>query len=80
MVIPPPKNAVIRPFGIAILTRSVATARIAWQAATGYKRRSRIETQMDRWVCPWRVIFERDEEARKIDVLRIGPRGDVYQE
>ena len=28
----------------------------------------------------WRVIFERDEEARKIDVLRIGPRGDVYKE
>ena len=31
-------------------------------------------------VGPWRVIFERDEEARKIDVLRIGPRGDVYKE
>ena len=29
---------------------------------------------------PWRVIFERDEEVRKIDVLRIGPRGDVYKE
>ena len=27
----------------------------------------------------WRIIFERDEEARKIDVLRIGPRGDVYK-
>ena len=27
----------------------------------------------------WRVIFERDEEARKIDVLRIAPRGDVYK-
>ena len=26
----------------------------------------------------WRVIFERHEEAREIDVLRIGPRGDVY--
>ena len=32
------------------------------------------------WVGPWRVIFERDEEARKIDVLCIGPRGDVYKE
>ncbi len=32
------------------------------------------------WVGAWRVIFERDEEARKIDVLRIGPRGDVYKE
>ena len=26
----------------------------------------------------WRVIFDRHEEAREIDVLRIGPRGDVY--
>ena len=31
-------------------------------------------------VGPWRVIFERVEEVRKIDVLRIGPRGDVYKE
>ena len=31
-------------------------------------------------VGPWRVIFERDEETRKIDVLRIGPRGDAYKE
>ena len=30
-------------------------------------------------VGPWRVIFEQDEEAKKIDVLRIGPRGDVYK-
>lgn len=27
----------------------------------------------------WRVIFERNEEAKEIDVLRIGPRGDVYK-
>lgn len=25
-----------------------------------------------------RVIFERDDTARRIDVLRIGSRGDVY--
>ena len=25
-----------------------------------------------------RVIFERDDAARRIDVLRIGSRGDVY--
>ena len=30
-------------------------------------------------VGPWRIIFERDEESRIIDVLRIGPRGDVYK-
>ena len=27
----------------------------------------------------WRVIFERSEETHEIDVLRIGPRGDVYK-
>ena len=29
-------------------------------------------------VGPWRVILDRDEEARKIDVLRIGPRGGIH--
>ncbi len=28
----------------------------------------------------WRVIYERDDEAREIRILRIGPRGDVYKE
>lgn len=28
----------------------------------------------------WRVVFERNEDAREIDVLRIGPRGDVYRQ
>ena len=27
----------------------------------------------------WRIIFEKDEEAREIGVLRIGPRGDIYK-
>ena len=27
----------------------------------------------------WRVIFERDERTYEINVLRIGPRGDVYK-
>ncbi len=27
----------------------------------------------------WRVIFERDEETQKLDVLSIAPRGDVYK-
>ncbi|MDE0511834.1 MAG: type II toxin-antitoxin system RelE/ParE family toxin [Gammaproteobacteria bacterium] len=26
-----------------------------------------------------RVIFDRDDETRVIEVLRIGPRGDVYK-
>ena len=27
----------------------------------------------------WRAIFQRDEKAREINVLRIGPRGDIYR-
>ncbi len=27
----------------------------------------------------WRVIDKRDEETRETNVLRIGPRGDVYK-
>lgn len=27
----------------------------------------------------WRAIFERDDDLRRIDVARIGPRGDVYR-
>lgn len=30
-------------------------------------------------VGPWRIIFEQDEETRVIDILRIGPRGDIYK-
>ena len=30
-------------------------------------------------VGPWRIIFEQNEEARIVDILRIGPRGDVYK-
>ena len=30
-------------------------------------------------VGPWRIIFEQNEEARIIDILRIGPRGDIYK-
>ena len=27
----------------------------------------------------WRIIFEQNEETRAIDILRIGPRGDIYK-
>lgn len=27
----------------------------------------------------WRVIFRRDDESREIEVLRLGPRSDVYK-
>ena len=55
-VIPPPKNAVIRPQSArdpTVRDRHIAqirsNGRMAWQAATGYNRRSRIETQIGRW-------------------------------
>ena len=54
--IPPPKNAVIRPQSArdpTVRDRHIAqirrNGRMAWQVATGYSQRSRIETQIDRW-------------------------------
>ena len=56
VVIPPPKNAVIRPQsarGPTVRDRHIAqirsNGRMAWQVATGYNQRSRIETQIGRW-------------------------------
>ena len=56
-VIPPPKNAVIRPQSArdpTVRDRHIAqisrNGRMAWQAATGYNERSRIEApQIGRW-------------------------------
>ena len=54
-VIPPPKNAVIRPQSArdpTVRDRHIAqirsNGRMAWQVATGYNQRSRIETQIGR--------------------------------
>ena len=56
VVIPPPKNAVIRPQSArdpTVRDRHIAqirnNGRMAWQVATGYNQRSRIETQIGRW-------------------------------
>ena len=53
VVIPPPKNAVIRPQSArdpTVRDRHIAqirnNGRMAWQVATGYNQRSRIETQI----------------------------------
>lgn len=27
----------------------------------------------------WRIIFDQDDEIREIEILRIGPRGDIYK-
>ena len=56
VVIPPPKNAVTRPQSArdpTVRDRHIAqirsNGRMAWQVATGYNQRSRIETQIGRW-------------------------------
>ena len=56
VVIPPPKNAVTRTQSArdpTVRDRHIAqirsSGRMAWQAATGYNQRSRIETQIGRW-------------------------------
>ena len=56
VVIPPPKNAVIRPQSArdpTVRDRHIAqirsNGRMAWQVVTGYNQRSRIETQIGRW-------------------------------
>ena len=56
VVIPPPKDAVIRlqsARDATVRDRHIAQIRsngcMAWQTATGYNQRSRIETQMGRW-------------------------------
>ena len=56
VVIPPPKDAVIRlqsARDATVRDRHIAqirsNGRMAWQTATGYNQRSRIETQMGRW-------------------------------
>ena len=56
VVIPPPKNAVIRPQSArdpTVRDRHIAQirskGRMAWQASTGHNRCSRIETQIGRW-------------------------------
>ena len=56
VVIPPPKDAVIRlqsSRDATVRDRHIAQIRsngcMAWQTATGYNQRSRIETQMGRW-------------------------------
>ena len=56
VVIPPPKNAVISPQSAhdpSVRDRHIAEirryGRMAWQVATGYNQRSRVETQIGRW-------------------------------
>ena len=76
VVIPPPKNAVIRPQSArdpTVRDHHIAqirsNGRMAWQAATGYNRRSRIETQD-------RPLEERDRPQAQISQLLQANHGD----
>ena len=76
VVIPPPKNAVIHPQSArdpTVRDHHIAqirsNGRMAWQAATGYNRRSRIETQD-------RPLEERDRPQAQIPQLLQANHGD----
>ena len=56
VTIPPPKNAILSSNAAQVSTARdchiadiAARGRMAWQNASGYNQRSRIETQMGRW-------------------------------
>ena len=56
VTIPPPKNAVMSPNTTpepsardCHITEIASHGRMAWQKATGYNKRSRVETLMGRW-------------------------------
>ena len=76
VVIPPPKNAVIRPQSArdpTVRDRHIAqirsNGRMAWQVATGYNQRSRIETQIG-------SLEERDRPQAQISQLPQANHGD----
>ena len=81
MVIPPPKNAVIRPQsarGPTVRDRHIAqirsNGRMAWQAATGYNQRSRIETQIGRWKSVIGPKLKSRSFSRQITEITVGQK------
>jgi len=70
VIIPPPKTAVSSPqaaLNPSVLDRHIAEiktqGRMAWQQSSGYNRRSRGETQMDRW----KTVIGQKLQARNFD-------------
>ena len=79
VVIPPPKDAVIRPQSARDATvrdRHIAqirsNGRMAWQTATGYNQRSRIETQMGRWKSVIGPELKFHSFSRQITEIQLG--------
>ena len=81
VVIPPPKNAVIRPQSARDPTdrdRHIAqirsNGRMAWQLATGYNQRSRIETQIGRWKSVIGPKLKSRSFSRQITEIQVGQK------
>ena len=81
MIIPPPKNAVIRPQSArdpTVRDRHIAqirsNGRMAWQAATGYNQRSRIETQIGRWKSVIGPRLRSRSFSRQITEIQVGQK------
>ena len=81
VVIPPPKNAVIRPQsarGPTVWDRHIAqirsNGRMAWQVATGYNQRSRIETQIGRWKGVIARRLQSRSLSRQITEIQVGQK------
>ena len=81
VVIPPPKNAVIRPQSArdpTVRDRHIAqirsNGRMAWQVATGYNQRSRIETQIGRWKSVIGPKLKSRSFSRQIAEIQVGQK------
>ena len=81
VVIPPPKNAVIRPQSArdpTVRDRHIAqirsNGRMAWQVATGYNQRSRIETQIGRWKGVIGRRLQSRSFSRQITEIQVGQK------
>ena len=81
VVIPPPKNAVTRPQSArdpTVRDRHIAqirsNGRMAWQLATGYNQRSRIETQIGRWKSVIGPKLKSRSFSRQITEIQVGQK------
>ena len=81
VVIPPPKNAVTRPQSArdpTVRDRHIAeirsNGRMAWQVATGYNQRSRIETQIGRWKSVIGPRLRSRSFSRQITEIQVGQK------
>ena len=81
VVIPRPKNAVTRPQSArdpTVRDRHIAqirsNGRMAWQVATGYNQRSRIETQIGRWKGVIGPKLKSRSFSRQITEIKVGQK------